>query len=358
MCEPCRPDALLEAVRGLRVAEPDLGFKPLLAKLREQWPDLGAATKEVRAALTALKAESEAAKAAAATPPAASHGGAPSNAALSLACIGCYRLPSDMDDEREKHPICDKCRDEKLPTTYLCGKDCPANPGAWQLHGVFHKNLRKQRKQWEDPSGVLQQLSRKVAEEAARQAAQTGDKYMELMAESARYGSKEDWRRAGKACREAIALRPNEPEAYFNLGGWLANSGHYVEAAQRFLEAKERDSVGSECWAHATASAFDTLRLEACDEVAKPEWWNDEGLKALSARVARAAPNKAIAHSMWATVLGALAFGAWEAGPRSAAELTEAAAHFERSAALSYAPAVKAEKIRLAGLCRSEAVGM
>ena len=42
MCEPCKPDALLEAVRGLRVAEPELGFKPLLAKLREQQPDLGA----------------------------------------------------------------------------------------------------------------------------------------------------------------------------------------------------------------------------------------------------------------------------------------------------------------------------
>ena len=36
MCEPCTPDAaLLEAVRGLQVAEPGLGFKPLLAKLRE-----------------------------------------------------------------------------------------------------------------------------------------------------------------------------------------------------------------------------------------------------------------------------------------------------------------------------------
>ena len=87
MCEPCTPDALLEAVRGLRVAEPDLGFKPLLAKLREQQPDLGAATKEVREALNALKAEGEAAKATAAAPPAAeaaappaSHkGGAPSN---------------------------------------------------------------------------------------------------------------------------------------------------------------------------------------------------------------------------------------------------------------------------------------
>ena len=66
MCEPCTPDALLEAVRGLRVAEPDLGFKPLLAKLRAQQPDLGAATKEVREALMALKAESKATKASAA----------------------------------------------------------------------------------------------------------------------------------------------------------------------------------------------------------------------------------------------------------------------------------------------------
>eukprot|EP00964_Phaeocystis_antarctica_P084076 scaffold52940_cov82-Phaeocystis_antarctica.AAC.2 len=99
-------EALLEAVRGLRVADPDLGLKPLLAKLREQQPDLGAATREVREALTALKAEREAAKAAA----------APLPVSLSLACIGCARLPSDMDDEREKHPICSMCRDEKLPT--------------------------------------------------------------------------------------------------------------------------------------------------------------------------------------------------------------------------------------------------
>ena len=54
MCDPCTPGALLEAVRGLRVAEPDLGFKPLLAKLQQQQPDLGAATKELREALAAL----------------------------------------------------------------------------------------------------------------------------------------------------------------------------------------------------------------------------------------------------------------------------------------------------------------
>ena len=48
------PDRLLETVRALRVAGPDLGVKPLLAKLREQQPDLGAGTREVREALLAL----------------------------------------------------------------------------------------------------------------------------------------------------------------------------------------------------------------------------------------------------------------------------------------------------------------
>ena len=63
-------DGLLEAVRGLWLADPDLGPKPLLAKLREQQPDLGAGNKEVREALTTLKAEAEAREAAAAAPPA------------------------------------------------------------------------------------------------------------------------------------------------------------------------------------------------------------------------------------------------------------------------------------------------
>ena len=45
------------------------------------------------------------------------------------------------------------------------------------------------------------------------------------------------------------------------------------------------------------------LTQEACAEVAKPEWWNDEGLKALSARVVRAAPDDWQANQMRAIVL-------------------------------------------------------
>ena len=273
------------------------------------------------------------------------------SAALSLACIGCFRLPSDMDDEREKHPICEKCRDEKLPTTYLCGINCPANPGAWQLHGAFHKELRKQRKSQAD-GGALHQRDRETAERQARIAAQTGDTYDEMLAEGLRYGSKEDIRREARTYREAIALRPDMPEAYYNLGAALCNSGHYVEAAQRYLEAKERNAVDSAPWARATAAAFEMLRLEQCAEVAKPEWWNDEELKALSAMIVRAAPNDGTAVFMRAYVLCG-GNGAWEAGSTSAAELREAAEHFDRSAALSDAPTLKAEKARLAGVCRS-----
>ena len=91
--------------------------------------------------------------------------------------------------------------------------------------------------------------------------------------------------------------------------------------------------------------------------MAKPEWWNDEGLKALSARVVRAAPDEVQPHQMRAVVLSGQ-HGAWEAGPRSAAELMEAATHFERAAALQPAPAVKANLTGRADWCRATAGAM
>ena len=190
----------------------------------------------------------------------------------------------------------------------------------------------------------------------ADHAAQTGDtdKYMELLAEGVRHASKQDWPRAARSCRAAMSLRPDEPMAYYNLGAALGNSGHHVEAAQRFLEAKERYAVGSEDWAKATADAFDMLRHKECGEVAKPEWWNDEGLKALSARVVRMVPNEVETNRMRAYVLCGQG-GAWEVGARSAAELREAATHYDRTAALCDAPAGKAEFAHNAGWCRHQA---
>ena len=93
---------------------------------------------------------------------------------------------------------------------------------------------------------MVQQRDRETAERAARRAAESGDAYAELLAEGGQCAANRDYRRAARALREAIALRPDQPFAYFNLGTALYSSAHYVEAAQRFFEARERWPVGSE----------------------------------------------------------------------------------------------------------------
>ena len=55
-----------------------------------------------------------------------------------------------------------------------------------------------------------------------------------------------------------------------------------------------------------------------------------------------------LAHTGWC--------GAWEAGPRSAAELREAATHYDRVAALEHAPEVKAALADFAAQCRIRAM--
>ena len=71
----------------------------------------------------------------------------------------------------------------------------------------------------------------------------------------------------------------------------------------------------------------------------------------------RATPNDVQAHQMRAMVLCGQD-AAWEAGPRSAAELKKAATHFERAAALYPAPEVKAKFADRAALCRRWAEAM
>ena len=109
-------DAILEAVRGLRLADPELGPKPLLAKLRKQQPDLGAGTREVREALLALKAESEAAKSAAeaAAGDAAFAATAAAAAAVAAAAAAAAASPSAED------PVCSVTRVDRSPKEYRC----------------------------------------------------------------------------------------------------------------------------------------------------------------------------------------------------------------------------------------------
>ena len=179
-----------------------------------------------------------------------------------------------------------------------------------------------------------------------------GDVYKELLALGAGHISRRDWGRAIKVYRKAVAVRPEVADAYIALGGALFDSAHYAEAAGSFLEATERTAEGSDKWAAATSAAFEALRQtvgRSHGRSDKPEWWDDEGLKALSARVVKAAPSLEVANRMRAVVLSGLCSGAWEARPRSATELRLAALHFERCAELSPCKPASPWKTKLAG---------
>merc|ERR1740139_1107941 len=223
-----------------------------------------------------------------------------------------------------------------MTSIYFCGRKCQAK--CWTEHKAWHVEDDARRED-SNAGGVHQQQGREIAEQLARLAESTGLEYDRLLAEGTRHGVDLNYHKADKTFRKAIALEPGEPDAYYNLGVTLGISGRRAEAAPLFLQAAARHPEGSVQWADSIGAAFNMLCLPECAEVAKPGWWNDEALKTLSKAVFRAT-DSVMGHLMRAAVLAGQ-LPAWESGPRSAADLKEAATHYERAAALTPAPVQK-----------------
>ena len=224
----------------------------------------------------------------------------------------------------------------------------------WQNgHKEYHKEQKQRAK--ERREGTVVEDNRLVAEEEARRAERMGSEYskrfaaaLALVAEGDNDGA------ATKAWRKLIKERPEAPAPYHNLAIALDRSDRNLESAQMYLKAMELYPDGIEAWADSTSSAFHVLRLDDCDEMPKPEWWNDEALKALSARVVTVAPDRTQSCAMRALVLsGGALFSEppWNVGPRTAAEIKEAAAWYRRTAMVTRTPADKLRFEQHARLC-------
>ena len=83
--------------------------------------------------------------------------------------------------------------------------------------------------------------------------------YYPVSLEGLRHLADQNFHKADKTLRKAIALEPGKPTAYFNLGAALGNSGRCAEAAQLYLQAVARYREGSANWADSIARAFDVL---------------------------------------------------------------------------------------------------
>jgi len=246
----------------------------------------------------------------------------------SLLCVNCARPPPP---HRRTWGRCTVCAARNLPSTYYCGEECMN--AHWQNgHKEYHKVQKQKAKQLRE--GGLHEHTRSLAEAEARRAEATGDEYDKRFAAAVALSAAGDHNAEAKAWRKIIKQWPDRPATYGNLAIALQHSYRYAEAAPMYLKALELHEDDTKDWAAAAAAAFDLLKHPACDDVPKPEWWNDEALKALSARVVAVAPDKAQPCSMRACVLEGDAFGKadWNAGPRTAAEVKEAAKWWGRAA--------------------------
>jgi len=264
----------------------------------------------------------------------------------SLLCVNCARPPPP---HRRTWSRCTVCVERNLPSTYYCGEECMN--AHWPKHKVYHKAQKQRAKELSE--GTILDHDRSSAEAEARLAERTGSEFHKRFAAAMVLGTDGDHNAAVKAWRKIIKEWPDRSAPYNNLAIVLQQSGRHAEAAQLFLKGMALYEDGTENWALSAASAFDLLRHSACREVPTPEWWNDEALKALSARVVAAAPEKPHPCAMRARVLtgDVLRKADWNAGPRTTAEVKEAATWYWRAAIAMCIPAAKQHYEQLARRC-------
>jgi len=252
----------------------------------------------------------------------------------SLLCVNCARPPPP---HRRTWGRCTICVARNLPSTYYCGEECMN--AHWPKHQVYHKEQKEMAKEFRE--GTVLEHDRSTAEAAARHAERTGDGFSKRFADA--QAIEGDYHAKAKAWRKIIKERPSLAQPYYNLANVLHQSGRYVEAAEMYLKAMELHEDGTKDWAEAAGATFSVLTSPDCDGASKPEWWNDEALKALSVRVVALAPDMSGSCGMRALVLCGDVLGKplWNAGPRTAAEIKEAASWFRRAAETTLLPSGK-----------------
>ena len=253
-----------------------------------------------------------------------------------LACVRCFRAPP----KGRFWPRCTICVERNLPSTYYCGEECML--AHWPQHKVWHKEQKVHAEETRD--GTVLAAERTLAKDAARHAEATGSEYDKRFAAAfALQAEGSDNDAAAKAWRKLIKMQPGSPASFQNLAVVLHRTNRHAEAGQMSLKAMELHEDGTELWARAAAMSFVMLKLDACREVPKPEWWNDEGLKALSLRVVAVASDGSGVAYMRARVLAGNAINeaTWDAKPRTAAEIKEAATWFRRAARVGWCQAEK-----------------
>ena len=176
------------------------------------------------------------------------------------------------------------------PFSAAAAGEHPRRPrGPVDTPGPKHKRWHKQQRQLEKEHQIVEStptawslggFQQMVVDKKA-----SGSNYQELVATGFELMQKGHFKAATKKLRRAIALDPEQPDAYGALSEAMEWSNDTVAGARLKVQALERADKRSRFWACTAAAAFDSIRAVLPDGMEAPDWWNDEDLLCMSATV-------------------------------------------------------------------------
>lgn len=274
-------DAVFAAVRDLKLAEPSLGVKALVAKLRETiGPQAAFGAKEVRVHLQRLEQEAPASVPASAPVPAAdAPEAAPAAAASATPRLACTVCATELGASAAvvSCSLCTKMgwtatEHSPLRDPKYCSEKCRRRHTA--AHREWHREvaLRIEHKLEEMFEG-----HRETTEKLLGNVSSTYDLEnvhgVQLMDAGDRKG-------AIRKFKELIKMQPYEPEAYFNLGGTHATLGDSAKALKAFASAFEWHLETDLGWSQSAVMVHQCIlslrkRVSAKDMPPVPAWHAD-----------------------------------------------------------------------------------
>lgn len=314
------------------------------------------------------------------------------------ACWGCGVCP----DAGKSFQFCSKCRDLKLAPSFFCGKDCLTKN--WPRHKAWHLvqsdlsakranvnalsqavTAQQQRTLNDAKLAALSQVTNpelrqriadaKAAVDGSKRPAGKApvkapvvDPFVAELAEAEKFRQARELDKALACLKRAALHRPADPRPPFQMCMLQTAMGDVVGACDSALRCvhiapgghlgvlpseltklggpKVPRGVYPQIGLRAAVMAFDLLIRPPCDGVARPAWWEDGCLLAMSERALGDTPDSPYALSVRAHALlgvtevtGAMEGGVvrprgWALGHRSAAQLREAAGLLKRQATL------------------------
>lgn len=177
------------------------------------------------------------------------------------ACVNCHRSPIAGE---KPFQACTKCLEQKLKPAVYCCRDCQKEN--WSTHKQWHKGIAEL---------LATQAIRSNGDDGPEMQAARYQEYSALIKKGLHECGEGNLVHGAEIFKQCIALRPEQPVAYANLGHLLRDQGNFCSALPPLLKAVELFEEGSEQWATTAAVAWFSYSTDPtlCDEVpGLPEW--------------------------------------------------------------------------------------